>query len=127
MDNLPWFIVVLHLLGATGFAAVVTLGLITKPVRDLWDHVFRNFPMWSKLLHCAMCFGVWCGCAWGTVALERQRLPRVVADVHDVLAFGFTVSLLGFLIALADNSAEGFSKIGKTVIRQPKAPIFRKH
>jgi hypothetical protein len=102
MDKLSLALVLLHLAGAAGFAVVVSLGLVTAPVRALWSRVFARHPVWSKMLACPMCFGVYAGVAWAAPLAFRARLPWWVVDAHDTLAFAFAVSLLGFASALAE-------------------------
>lgn len=90
------------MLGAVGFVIVVTVGVIAEPIRTLWGKLFGRFPTWSKMILCALCFGVWGGSAWGVLLVGRKFLGPVAA-AHDVLAFAFTVSLFGFLVQLADH------------------------
>jgi hypothetical protein len=122
---LPSFpVLLLHVVGATGFVIVVSMGLVTKPIRDLWVRLFEHFPTWSKMLACPMCFGVWGGAAWGALLLWRPILPGVLVFVHDVLAFAFTVSLVGFLIALFDHAVGGLGAIKDA--GNPKPSLLRR-
>lgn len=113
MSDLPASLIALHVLGAVGFVVVVTMGLITTPIRERWQDFFRTSPMWGKMLYCPMCFGVWGGAGWAALLLLRPHIGAL-RHVHDVLAFAFAVSLLGFGVALCE------SLIGR--LGPPKAP-----
>lgn len=93
--SLPTHMLALHLLGCVGFVVIVSMGRIARPLRRIWP----------DMLSCPMCFGVWGGSAWALALLFRASLPGPVAYVHDALAFAFSVSCLGFIVALADQAA----------------------
>lgn len=116
---------ILHISGCVGFVIVITMGLITTRVRGLWKRIFVRHPTWSKMLDCPMCFGVWGGIGWGSVFFLREHLPIWLCAVHDVLAFAFTVSLIGFLIALFDHAVGGLGSLKKGYPRPPTYPPKR--
>lgn len=109
---LPSFpLLLLHVTGAIGFTIVVSMGVIAQPVRSLWERVFKILPKWAGMISCPMCFGVWGGAGWATILTLRSHEPKWICATHDVLAFAFTVSLVGFLVALVDHAVGGLGAI----------------
>jgi hypothetical protein len=91
-----WLFLGLHVCGALGMCLVIAYGTPTAPVRKIWP----------ALLGCPFCLGVWVGAAWAALLVWRGWLPVLICDAHDVTAFAFTVSLLGFLIACIVGTIE---------------------
>lgn len=104
-------ILFIYLLGIAGFTIVLTMGKITKPIRDLFPP-----PIGSKgqpqhclcdisdeaakrpamLLCCAMCSGVWVGAIFGSLFVVRDYLPLYVRIVCDCIMFAFAGSAISY-------------------------------
>lgn len=100
MSWLSPIVLLIHVLGALGFVLVVSYSVIAKPVRE---------RIWPKMLGCPQCFGVWGGFGWACLLAIRPALGRL-AMVHDMLAFAFTISLLGYLCAAASSVGAAATK-----------------
>jgi hypothetical protein len=115
----------LQVTGCIGFVLVVTMGVIASPIRNLWAKIFSRWPAWAKMITCAMCFGVWAGSGWGAALLFRPFEPAWFIATHDVLAFAFTVSFFGFLVALFDHAVGGLGSLKMLSLPKSKPSLFR--
>ena len=80
----------LYLLGTVGLVMIVTQSHIAK-------HARRLYP---PLMCCPMCFGTWAGFALGLFWILRPTLALPAQALAFVLATGFSVSLLSFVLYL---------------------------